>query len=116
MAGPDALPGKKAKNRGDCQWVMPGRMARSRSPNTASNGSPCSGGEGGSAARTSPGSTGDITGYDATFSMYRATHSTVSWPWRRNSSGVMWDVGGTARDVTLDGWPQCEDRLSLGRG
>src|SRR5439155_1579741 len=27
MAGPDALPGKKAKNRGDCQWVMPGSAA-----------------------------------------------------------------------------------------
>src|SRR3712207_8522724 len=43
-------------------WVSPGTTTRSRSARTAPNGSPSSGGADGSAARTSPGATGERTG------------------------------------------------------
>jgi hypothetical protein len=66
MDGPLVLAGKNAKKLGDCQCVMPGRMILSTSRSIASNGSPCSGACGGSAARISPGFTGDITGSDST--------------------------------------------------
>ena len=49
MAGPLALAGKYAKKDGCCQCVIPGRMISSTSRKNASNGSPVSGGSGGSA-------------------------------------------------------------------
>src|SRR3954471_16931524 len=69
---------------------MPGSTTSSRSARSASNGSGCSGAESGSFARTSPGSTVAAIGRSPTRSRYAATHSTSSWPCRRNSSGVMW--------------------------
>src|ERR1700722_3876792 len=55
IPGPEALQGKYAKKFGDCQWVTPGRINCSTSFSNASNGCPCKGGFGGSAARISPG-------------------------------------------------------------
>lgn len=51
IAGNDAFAGKYAKKPGCCQCVIPGRITRSRSASTASNGSPRSGGDSGSPAR-----------------------------------------------------------------
>src|ERR1700674_1558749 len=66
IAGPDALHGKYAKKLGDCQWVTPGRINRSTSFSSASNGSPCAGGFAASDARISPGFTCESTGNDST--------------------------------------------------
>ncbi len=68
-AGPDALAGKYAKKDGDCQWVMPGSTADSRSWKMASHPSrppsPSSGGCSGSLAATSPGASCERTGNDS---------------------------------------------------
>ena len=50
-------------------------MISSRSRSTSANGSPCSGGDSGSAARTSPGATRGTTGRSPTVSMYDETKS-----------------------------------------
>jgi hypothetical protein len=69
VAGPEWFAGKYAKKRGDCQWVMPGRITESRSARILSKGSPASGGLSGRRARTSPGFTCDRTGNVSTLSM-----------------------------------------------
>ena len=75
----------RATASGWCRAPPPGR-GRPGSPTTP-RGAPA--GTAASAARTSPGSTWARTGRSSTRSMYRATHSTASWAWRRNSSGLI---------------------------
>ncbi len=56
MPGSDPVFANHAKKRGWFQCVSPGTISSSRSRSIASNGSPCSGAEAGSAARIAPGS------------------------------------------------------------
>ena len=56
------LAGKKAKNPGCCQWVMPGTMRSRKSAKMRAMGSASSGGAAGSRAAISPGSTWALTG------------------------------------------------------
>ena len=68
IAGSAAEMAKYPKKRGLCQLVIAGSRISSRSRSTAANGSPSSGGEGGSARRTSPGRTCASTGSSLTCS------------------------------------------------
>ena len=68
---------------------MPGTITSSRSASTASHVSGAAGGCAGSRARTSPGSTSGATGQLLEPSTWSAIQSISSWPWRRNSSGVI---------------------------
>src|SRR2546426_7391889 len=86
MPGTDPLMAKYAKKPGWFQWVRPGTIRRSKSAMTRSRGSGAAGGRSGSASRTSPGFTRARTGKRSGASRNRATHSTASWPRRRNSS------------------------------
>src|ERR1700756_3566725 len=62
IPGPEALHGKYAKKFGDCQCVTPGRISRSTSFSSDSNGSPRAGGSAGSDSRICPGLTWESTG------------------------------------------------------
>ena len=62
MPGSDAVMAKYAKKRGCCQFVSAGTISSSRSWSTFANGSPCSGGDAGSFADSSPGATCASTG------------------------------------------------------
>ena len=66
MPGSDAVTAKYAKKRGCCQFVSAGTISSSRSRSTFANGSPCSGGDAGSFAESSPGSTCASTGSSPT--------------------------------------------------
>ena len=62
MPGAEPLIAKYAKKPGWFQWVMPGRITRSKSARTRSSGSGPSGAVAGRAPRTSPGFTRASTG------------------------------------------------------